>query len=158
MYQESIIVNGREYILQHPGNRAVQNAQNSALKVVDDGIRLNSVPLMDFCFEHVVIPKNGSPKLSVDGYIRNGEKPSIANTTKEDFIAWQKEYTEVWVRILPSFLRGDLETYVFQSSDFRTNTSQDINTETVETPSQQTVQTVATTPLVRRRVVGQRNG
>jgi hypothetical protein len=155
MYSENIIVNGREYTLQHPGNRAVQQIQNTALKVVDDGVSLNSLPLMDYCFENVVIPVNGSPRLSVDGPIINGKKPTIVSTSKEEFIAWQKEYAEVWVRILPSFLRGNLETYVFTSSNYEGNTSPDIGTENMETFQDEAVPGVAVKTRHRRRAITQ---
>lgn len=133
MYSEKILVNGKEYTLQHPGNRAFQKIANSSLKVSENGMILDSTPLMDFAFEHCVIPSAGSPKLSVDGPLVNGQKPSIASTTKEEFIAWQKEYEGVWVKILPSFLRGNLETFVFETSDRRSNAGQTSDSQALAT-------------------------
>lgn len=133
MYSEKILVNGKEYTLQHPGNRAFQKIANSSLKVSENGMVLDLTPLMDFAFEHCVIPSAGSLKLSVDGPLINGQKPSIASTTKEQFIAWQKEYEGVWVKILPSFLRGNLETFVFETDNRRSNATEASDGQTLAT-------------------------
>lgn len=142
MYSEKILVNGKEYTLQHPGNRAFQKIANSSLKVSENGMVLDSTPLMDFAFEHCVIPSAGSPKLSVDGPIINGQKPDIANTGKESFKAWQREYEGVWVKILPSFLRGNLETFVFETSDRRPNAGQTSDSQALATSEKSDVSKV----------------
>lgn len=85
---EYINVNDRKYKLQHPGNREVLKLRGRCVNPVNGFFDLE--PLMDFCFEHVVIP---------DGH---GFKPIIDNLHPKEF--------EDWIVILPRFLRrGDVD-------------------------------------------------
>lgn len=142
MFQKKIEVNGKTYILQHPGNREFQKIAGTMMKISDKGTYLDTLPIMDFAFENCVIPQGDAPKLSVDGKYKDGQKPNAFNTTEEESIAWMREYEEVWVRILPSFLRGTLETTVFWSKDRQGNSGASVESEAVETHSQSDVSKV----------------
>jgi len=83
---ERIVVNGKVYKLQHPGNRAYLEVYKTVYDVTSG--QVNLIPLLDYCFEHVVFPDVGG-KIKLDDV---------------DI----KELSEVWGLILPSFLRGDL--------------------------------------------------
>jgi hypothetical protein len=54
--------NGAEYTIQHPGNRAWLRIYQTLLADTKD---LNIEKFLDWCFEHVVFPKEGA-KLSLD--------------------------------------------------------------------------------------------
>ena len=82
---EYVEVLGKKYKLQHPGNRAVLKLQSNAINAQNGTINLE--PMMDFCFEHVVVP---------DGH---GFHPTIDNLPPKEF--------EAWLGILPGFLRGE---------------------------------------------------
>ena len=73
------------YALQHPGNREWVKLQ-SKLMDANTG-RVNLEELLDYCFEHVVFPDQGS-------------KLTLENITLKE--------VEVWQIILPGFLRGEL--------------------------------------------------
>jgi hypothetical protein len=124
MYSEEIIVNDREYKLQHPGNREYQKIAGSLLKINDSGTEINMIPLMEYAFEHVVIPVNGSPKLCIDGRYKEGKKPGM-DTTKQEMQSWILEYEGVWAKILPSFLRGTLESFIFETDYHKRNKGAD---------------------------------
>ncbi len=94
---EYIEVNEKKYKLQHPGNREVLKLRSRCVNPVNGNIDLE--PMMDFCFEHVVIP---------DGH---SFKPTTDNLHPKEF--------EEWIAILPRFLRrGDVEDrFRFPSTD-----------------------------------------
>lgn len=92
MKNDRIVVNGKIYKLQHPGNREWLKVKKTLLDVRTAQVDVE--PLLDYCFEHVVFPEEGN-KLDLDTI---------------DII----ELEEVWAEILPSFLRGQLDAgYVF---------------------------------------------
>lgn len=76
-------VNEREYKLQHPGNRAVLRLRAKCTNLSTGSIDLE--PMMDYCFEHVVIPQG------------HNFKPGIDTIHPREF--------EEWITILPGFLR-----------------------------------------------------
>ena len=87
MRKETIEVNGRLYELQHPGNREWLKLKQKIIKVTQEGIvTIDLVPMLDYCFEHVVFPVEGN-KLNID-------------TMDID------EIEEVWSRVLQVFLKG----------------------------------------------------
>jgi D-aminopeptidase len=80
-------VNGKRYKLQHPGNREVLKLRARCTDTRTGSTDLEK--MMDYCFEHVVIP---------DGH---GFKPTVDNLHPREF--------ENWIVLLPGFLRhGDL--------------------------------------------------
>lgn len=87
-----IVVNGKIYKMQHPGNREWMKIQGT---MVDPKTQTyNMIDIMDYCFEHVVIPEKGN-KLDLDS----------VDT---------RELSEVWQVVCPLFLRGQLDTgYVY---------------------------------------------
>jgi hypothetical protein len=86
-----IVIEGKVYKLQHPGNRAWLDLQSSMLDVKTQ--TLNMTKMMDYCFEHVVFPVEGK-KLNLDSL--------------------HPRELGVWQIVLPSFLRGELDTgYVY---------------------------------------------
>lgn len=90
--KEKIVVNGRAYNLQHPGNREWLNLKGTLYSIAKGC--MDVVPLLDYCFEHVVFPVEGK-KLNLDD----------VDLT---------ELEEVWTIVLPRFLRGELESgYIF---------------------------------------------
>lgn len=92
MKTDRIVVNGKVYKLQHPGNREWLKVKKTLLDVRTAQVDIE--PLLDYCFEHVVFPEEGN-KLDLDTI---------------DL----QELEEVWAEILPSFLRGQLDSgYVF---------------------------------------------
>lgn len=80
---EYIELNEKKYKLQHPGNREVLKLRAQCVNPKTGLAELE--PLMDFCFEHVVIPEGHS------------FKPTIDNIPPREF--------EQWTEILPRFLR-----------------------------------------------------
>ena len=92
---DKIVVNGKVYKLQHPGNREWIKLKQALFTVKKDGtIAIDMEAMIDYCFEHVVFPEEGG-KLKLDDC---------------DLI----ELEEVWAIILPGFLRGQLESgYVY---------------------------------------------
>jgi len=97
---ETIEVNEKIYTLQHPGNREWLKLKKELIVVNGTGqITLDNLPMLDYCFEHVVFPDEG-PKLSVDTI---------------DL----EELEEVWIKILPPFLRGQAisESYLANKRD-----------------------------------------
>lgn len=92
MIVNRIVINGKVYKLQHPGNREWLKLKKTLLDVRT--AQVDMAPLLDYCFEHVVFPEQGD-KLNLDTI---------------DL----QELEEVWAEILPSFLRGQLDTgFVF---------------------------------------------
>ena len=81
--ENTVKVGKREYILQHPGNRAWLKLQKKIFNAKTS--EFDAEALLDYCFEHVVHPLEGV-KLSLDDI-----HPS--------------ELGE-WQTILPRFLRG----------------------------------------------------
>ena len=80
-------VSGKKYKLQHPGNREVLKLRSRCTNPRTGLADLE--PLLDYCFEHVVIP---------DGH---DFKPTIDTVHPKEF--------EQWLEILPGFLRrGDV--------------------------------------------------
>lgn len=83
---EYVEVEGKKYKLQHPGNREVLKLRSKCINP-QTGIP-NLEPMLDYCFEHVVIPEG------------HGFRPTIDNIHPKEF--------EKWFDILPRFLRrGD---------------------------------------------------
>ena len=90
-----VTVMGRVYELQHPGNREWVKLQSKLIDTNNGSINLEA--LLDYGFEHVVFPEQGS-KLTID------------NITLKEVEAWQI--------ILPGFLRGELhKDYKWQDVD-----------------------------------------
>lgn len=83
---KKIVLNGKVYKLQHPGNRAWLEIKETMYKPQTDTIIM--IPFLDFCFEHVVFPEVGS-KITLDGC--------------------DPAELEVWGEILPRFFRGKLD-------------------------------------------------
>ena len=78
-------LDGVEYVLQHPGNRAWLTHYQKSMS----GDEPDVVAFLDWCFEHVVHPKK-SPKLSLDTLQIGGQ--------------------QMWIPLLLAFLvRGELE-------------------------------------------------
>jgi hypothetical protein len=93
---EYVEVNDKKYKLQHPGNRAVLKLRGRCVNPANGAIDLE--PMMDFCFEHVVIPED------------HGFKPTIDNPHPKEF--------ENWITILPRFLRrGDVDGHRLPGKD-----------------------------------------
>ena len=89
-----VVINGKIYKLQHPGNREWLKIKESMYSVQKD--HLEMIPMLDYCFEHVVFPDKG-------------EKITLDDCNIEEL--------EVWQTILPSFLRGQLEAgYIWPDS------------------------------------------
>jgi hypothetical protein len=86
MLIQKVVINGKVYSLQHPGNREWIKLKGTIYNVQKD--QINSENLLDYCFEHVVFPEKG-------------EKITLDNCEIREL--------EVWQEILPSFLRGRLE-------------------------------------------------
>jgi hypothetical protein len=87
-FVEYIVVNEKKYKLQHPGNREVLKLRGLCIQPASGAIDLE--PLMDYCFEHVVIPEG------------HNFKPTVDNLHPKEF--------EEWITILPRFLRrGDVD-------------------------------------------------
>lgn len=80
---EYITVNGKEYKLQHPGNREVIKLRTRCVNAQTGATDLEK--LMDFSFEHVVIPHG------------HAFKPTVDNIHPKEF--------EEWLEIIPGFLR-----------------------------------------------------
>lgn len=92
MFVDEIVVSGKKFKLQHPGNREWIKLQSTLYDPVKGSIDMEK--LLDYCFEHVVLPEEGR-KLDLD---------SIPLS----------DLTEVWQVILPRFLTGKLESgYVY---------------------------------------------
>jgi len=86
-----IVVNGKVYKLQHPGNRAWLEIKETMYKPQTDTIKM--IPFLDYCFEHVIFPEEGD-KLNLD--------------------TCDPIDLEVWQEILPRFFRGVLESgYIY---------------------------------------------
>jgi len=78
-------LDGMEYVLQHPGNRAWLSHYQKYMS----GDQPDVVAFLDWCFEHVVHPKKG-PKLNLDTLPIGGQQD--------------------WIPLLLGFLvRGELE-------------------------------------------------
>jgi len=89
--KNKIVINGKAYKLQHPGNREWLKIKETMYSVTKD--HLEVIPMLDYCFEHVVFPEVG-------------ENLTIDNCDIDDL--------EVWQELLPSFLRGQLEAgYIY---------------------------------------------
>jgi hypothetical protein len=82
-----VVLNGKVYKLQHPGNREWLRLKATLLDIQKNQINMEN--LLDYCFEHVVFPEKN-------------EKLTIDNCDIEEL--------EVWQEVLPRFLRGKLET------------------------------------------------
>ena len=89
MNVNDIVVNGKVYRLQHPGNREWIKLQSKLCMIKDGQTIIDIEKMFDYCFEHVVYPNEGN-KLNLDTL-----------PLKE---------LEAWQIILPSFLRGELVT------------------------------------------------
>ena len=87
LIKDIVEVGGKLYNLQHPGNREYIKLQQKLYDNKTGQVHLEL--LLDYCFEHVVFPDQGS-KITLD-------------TISLDEL-------EVWGDILPSFLRGKLAT------------------------------------------------
>ena len=98
LIKAEVIVNGKLYTLQHPGNREWLKLKKTLFKVSDDSIDFE--PLLDYFFAHCCIPETGS-NLTLDSV---------------DL----KELEEVWSIIAPKFLRGDLVAGYIYPDDGRT--------------------------------------
>lgn len=79
-------IDGRNYKLQHPGNRTYMEWQNETFDM-EKG--LDTIGFLDNAFEHCVIP---------DGH---DFKPTIDNVKPAEL--------EVWQKLLRRFLRGDID-------------------------------------------------
>jgi hypothetical protein len=88
MITQKVVINGKVYKLQHPGNREWLKLQASLYNPKTDTFNLET--MLDYCFENVVFPETGN-KLSLD------DESLLSDL-------------EVWQTVLPSFLRGKLET------------------------------------------------
>jgi hypothetical protein len=87
---EHVEINGKKYKMQHPGNREVLKLRARCTDPKTGGTNLEE--MMDYCFEHVVIP------------IEHKFKPDIDNLHPQEF--------EEWLKLLPRFLRlGDAGEY-----------------------------------------------
>jgi|GEM_PF-2423016 len=87
-----IVVNGKVYKLQHPGNREWIKLQGQLYDPQNKAFNMEK--LLDYAFEHVVIPRDGK-KLDLDSI---------------DIL----ELSEVWQIILPRFFTGQLDAgYVY---------------------------------------------
>ncbi|TGK18040.1 hypothetical protein EHO61_11320 [Leptospira fluminis] len=104
-YQEQISVNGKQYVLQHPGTKEWIKLKSKMFRITDGNMDLSVV--LEYCFEHVVFPENGAPKLSIDGPL--GPEGRAVLLQRNELKQWIRELEEVWEIILPRFLRGDLE-------------------------------------------------
>lgn len=82
-----IEIQGKGFILQHPGNRAWLRLQKEMINVTNG--QYDTEKVLDYSFEHVVFPENGK-KLSIDTI--------------------EQSEMEVWQQILPRFLRGRLSS------------------------------------------------
>jgi hypothetical protein len=92
MIIKHVKVNNRKYKLQHPGNRAVLRLRAKCSNTSTGSIDLE--PMMDYCFEYVVIPQGHS------------FKPGIDTIHPKEF--------EEWITLLPGFLRrGYVGEYSF---------------------------------------------
>jgi hypothetical protein len=86
-----VVINKRPYSFQHPGNREWLKLQSQMLDIKTKTLDMEK--LIDYCFEHVVIPLEGN-KLDLD------------TLPVQDLGVWQV--------ILPQFLRGELVSgYVY---------------------------------------------
>lgn len=91
MFVNEAVVNGKKYKFQHPGNREWVKLQSQMLNLTTRTYEWEK--LLDYCFEHVVIPVEGN-KLDLD------------TIPVQD--------VEVWQMLLPRFLRGELDNgYVY---------------------------------------------
>lgn len=81
--ETTVIVKDREYILQHPGNRAWLKLQKRLVNAKTS--EFDSEVLMDYCFEHVV-------------HTVDGKSLSLDDIHPSELGEWQT--------ILPRFLRG----------------------------------------------------
>ena len=79
------VINGKIYKFQHPGNRAWLQLQSAMLDINTKTINMEK--LIDYCFEHVVLPVSGA-RLDLDTI-------PISEL-------------EAWQIVLPRFLRGEL--------------------------------------------------
>ncbi|TGK04165.1 hypothetical protein EHQ53_03175 [Leptospira langatensis] len=104
-YQETIQVNGKEYILQHPGTKEWIKLKSKMFRITDGNMDLSVI--LEYCFDHVVFPGKGANKLSIDGPL--GPDGSPISLQQTELKAWIRELEEVWEIILPRFLRGELE-------------------------------------------------
>ena len=87
---EKVLVNGKQYRLQHPGMRAVLKLQRDCL-VNDTGIT-DIEQIVDYCFQHVVFPEGHSFRPTLD---------TIVPSECDD-----------WITIFVRFLRhGSLEGF-----------------------------------------------
>jgi hypothetical protein len=93
---DHVEVNGKRYKLQHPGNREVLKLRSRCTDTRTGSTDLEK--MMDYCFEHVVIPEG------------HGFKPTLDNLHPKEF--------ENWLTILPRFLRlGDLGKFGLSEQD-----------------------------------------
>ncbi|WP_367898826.1 hypothetical protein AB3N61_06625 [Leptospira sp. WS58.C1] len=104
-YQETIQVNGKEYILQHPGSKEWIKLKSKMFKIADGNMDLSVI--LEYCFDHVVFPGKGAAKLSIDGPLGLDGKATVLQ--QAELKSWIRELEEVWEIILPRFLRGELE-------------------------------------------------
>lgn len=86
MITQKVVINGKVYKLQHPGNREWLKLQASLYNPKTDFFNLET--MLDYSFENVVFPEEGN-KLNLD------------TISLDDM--------EVWETVLPRFLRGKLE-------------------------------------------------
>ena len=86
MITNKVVINGKVYKLQHPGNREWLKLQASLYNPKNDTFNLET--MLDYSFENVVFPETGG-KLDLDTI-------DLADL-------------EVWQTVLPRFLRGQLE-------------------------------------------------
>lgn len=87
IFKQEVEVNGRKYILQHPGNREWIKLKSQINKM--DADIFDWEALLDYCFNHVVFPVEG-------------ERLTLDTVDPE-------ELEEVWQIILPRFLRRKLQ-------------------------------------------------
>ncbi|EQA44318.1 hypothetical protein LEP1GSC050_3089 [Leptospira broomii serovar Hurstbridge str. 5399] len=104
-YQERVLVNGNEYILQHPGTKEWIKLKSKMFRITDGNMDLSVV--LEYCFDYVVFPDKGAPKLSIDGPLDPEGRPIMLQ--QKELKQWIRELEEVWEIILPRFLRGELE-------------------------------------------------
>ena len=108
-YEETVTVNGREYTLQHPGVPEWQKRRQEMAVVKSNGnMMLDILSLLEYSFEHVVIPKKGA-------------KLKLTNWSPKD----QGVLEEVWQPLLLNFLRGKDIARNHASANWRENHSEE---------------------------------
>jgi hypothetical protein len=98
-------VDGRDYKLQHPGNRVYMEWEQEFVTMTG----INMTQFMDKAFEYCVVPDN------------HAFKPSIDNIKPREVGAWQK--------VLRQFLGGD---FSFSLEEFEKNSGRKRDSEAIK--------------------------